>query len=46
MYSKKMVYKTLADVSKAKSQLNYSPKISINEGLNYFFDWYDSYYKK
>ena len=46
VFKKNEVYKTLADVSKAKSQLNYSPKISINEGLNYFFDWYDSYYKK
>ena len=38
------VYKTWADITKAKRLLNYEPKTSINEGLLNFVEWYKSYY--
>lgn len=31
---------SLADISKAKTLLDYEPKIKINEGLKVTFDWY------
>lgn len=33
-----------ADISKAKTLLHYSPKISLKEGLRKFIDWYDQYH--
>ena len=34
------VDKTFADISKAKKILQYNPKVSIDEGLDKFIDWY------
>ena len=34
------VDQTFADISKAKKTLQYSPKVSIDEGLDKFIDWY------
>ncbi len=34
------VDKTYADISKARQILQYSPKVSIDEGLDKFIDWY------
>ena len=31
---------TLADVSKAKNELGWMPKVKIEEGLNKFVDWW------
>lgn len=31
---------SLADIRKAKTQLNYNPKFSLKEGLKITFDWY------
>jgi UDP-glucuronate 4-epimerase len=31
---------TYADISKAKSLLNYQPTISLQEGINQFYNWY------
>jgi UDP-glucuronate 4-epimerase len=39
------VPKTWADIGKAKSQLDFSPKTSIEEGLEKFVFWYKDYYK-
>ena len=36
------VIQTFADVSRAKSRLDYNPKISIEEGIDQFIDWYDA----
>tara|TARA_Y100000590_G_C15637644_1_gene983618 strand:+ start:243 stop:1229 length:987 start_codon:yes stop_codon:yes gene_type:complete len=36
------VQQTFADVSRAKSRLDYMPSISIDEGINRFMDWYES----
>ena len=36
------VYQTYADIEKAKVQLGYSPKISLEHGLNQFVNWYKS----
>ena len=35
---------TFADIEKAKSSFNFSPQISIEEGMKRFYTWY-SYYK-
>ncbi|MFW9871665.1 MAG: NAD-dependent epimerase/dehydratase family protein [Candidatus Thorarchaeota archaeon] len=34
-----------ADISKAKKLLNYDPKISVEEGIERFINWYNYYYK-
>lgn len=34
------VRQTFADITHAKRQLGYSPKVSIDEGLDRFIDWY------
>jgi UDP-glucuronate 4-epimerase len=34
------VFITYADISKAKSLLNYNPKVNINEGIRSFVQWY------
>lgn len=36
---------TYADISKAQELLNYVPKISINEGMSKFIDWYLEFIK-
>ncbi len=36
---------SLADISKAKSLLGYDPKIKIDEGLGYAYDWYFKFVK-
>ncbi len=36
------VQQTFADVSRAKSRLDYMPSISIDEGIDRFVDWYES----
>ena len=38
------VHKTHADISKAKRDFGYSPKITINQGIPLFISWYKSYY--
>jgi UDP-glucuronate 4-epimerase len=35
---------TKADVSEAQAQLGYDPKISVNEGVRRFVEWYRQYY--
>lgn len=37
------VPETYADISKSKEDLNYDPKININEGIKKFVDWYLRY---
>ncbi|MBI4053849.1 MAG: GDP-mannose 4,6-dehydratase [Candidatus Doudnabacteria bacterium] len=37
------VLETFADISKAKAMLNYDPKVSIDEGIKKFVDWYNEY---
>tara|TARA_B100000242_G_scaffold272521_2_gene225492 strand:- start:1154 stop:2095 length:942 start_codon:yes stop_codon:yes gene_type:complete len=34
---------TFADLQKSKKCLNYEPKVSFDEGIINFFNWYDSY---
>ena len=36
------VQQTFADVSRAKSRLNYMPKISIEDGIYRFVNWYET----
>ncbi len=36
------VFQTFADVSRAKSRLNYDPQISIDEGISRFVKWFES----
>ena len=33
---------TFADISKAKRLLNYQPKVSIEEGIQRFVEWYQT----
>ncbi len=35
---------TYADISKAKSLLDYNPKTNISEGLTKFYEWYKDFY--
>ena len=37
------VYKTFSDCSKIKEELNYNPKISIEEGVKNFINWFKTY---
>ena len=39
------VAETFADIDKSKEKLNFLPKISIEEGIKKFLDWYREYYK-
>ncbi len=34
---------TFADLHKSNQYLNYDPKVSFEEGMNNFFNWYDRY---
>ena len=36
---------TYADITKAKEKLGFDPKISIEEGIGKFINWYKEYYK-
>jgi len=36
------VIQTFADVTRAKSRLDYDPQISIDDGIRQFVDWYDT----
>ncbi|RKY76840.1 epimerase, partial [candidate division KSB1 bacterium] len=36
------VWITYADISKAKAQLKYQPKIMFEKGMQNFIDWYKS----
>lgn len=38
------VYKTSANISQAKKDFGYSPKISIKYGIPQFINWYKNYY--
>jgi len=40
------VLKTSADISKAKRLLGFNPKISMEDGLQRFVEWYKSFYKE
>jgi UDP-glucuronate 4-epimerase len=40
------VYETFADIEYSKKAIGYSPKISIDKGLQEFISWYLSYYAK
>ncbi|RMF54900.1 SDR family NAD(P)-dependent oxidoreductase [Candidatus Woesearchaeota archaeon] len=35
---------TYADISKAKSLLGFKPKVSVEEGMRRFIEWYKNYY--
>jgi len=39
------VLSTYADISTSTRDFNYTPSVSINEGLSKFIDWYKIYYK-
>jgi UDP-glucuronate 4-epimerase len=39
------VASTFADISKVKKCINFSPKVSIEDGLKFFVSWYKEYYK-
>lgn len=36
---------TFADISKMRKNFNYNPKVSIEEGMNLFVNWYKNYKK-
>ena len=38
------VEKTESDCSKITSLVNYKPKVSIEDGISNFIDWYKEYY--
>jgi len=38
------VFTTAADISKAQKMLNYSPQVSIPEGIKRLVEWYKNYY--
>jgi UDP-glucuronate 4-epimerase len=40
------VYKTYADITKAKRLLKYRPQVSVDEGVKSFVDWYRKYYEE
>ena len=39
------VKQSYADIDKSKEKLNYTPKISINEGIPKFISWYKNYHE-
>ncbi len=39
------VYNTSADITKAKTLLNYQPQTSVTEGVQLFVDWYRMYHQ-
>jgi UDP-glucuronate 4-epimerase len=38
------VLNTYADIKEISSDLNYTPSMSINEGILHFVNWYKKYY--
>lgn len=38
------VIKTEGDISKAREELGYSPKVTTEEGISKLIEWYDNYY--
>jgi len=34
------VHVTFADISKARKMLGYEPNVSIEDGIEYFVEWY------
>lgn len=38
------VVATVADISKAKKMLGYDPKVTVEEGIEKFIEWYQNYY--
>ena len=40
------VHKTFASTEELEKAVNFKPVVSIQKGLNYFADWYVSFYKK
>jgi UDP-glucuronate 4-epimerase len=39
------VKETSADISKARNELGYEPKVMVKEGVKRFINWYKDYYK-
>lgn len=39
------VYETYADISESERDLNYNPKVSLEEGLGRMVEWYKDYYQ-
>lgn len=39
------VYRTFADISRLQHDFGYSPRVSVEEGIHRFYDWYKSFYK-
>tara|TARA_B100001123_G_scaffold447350_1_gene604590 strand:- start:238 stop:1191 length:954 start_codon:yes stop_codon:yes gene_type:complete len=39
------VHETFADIELTKKELNWEPKVEIDEGLKEFCDWYKNYFK-
>ena len=39
------VKETFAEISESTKDLNFKPKVNINEGIPKFIEWYKSYYK-
>jgi UDP-glucuronate 4-epimerase len=39
------VYQTYADITRARKDLGYDPKVDVKEGVAAFADWYRDYYK-
>ncbi|NGX58204.1 MAG: UDP-N-acetylglucosamine 4-epimerase [Chlamydiae bacterium] len=39
------VVETYADIEHSRAELGFEPKVSIEEGIQKFIDWYKSYYK-
>ncbi len=37
------VVETFANIDKAKKEIGYDPKVSLDEGLSHFVDWYKTY---
>ena len=43
-FQKGDVHSTFADLDRTKAELNWSPKTSLEEGLDEFYSWYKNYY--
>lgn len=39
------VYRTNADTSRLQHDLDYHPKVSVEEGVKHFYDWYRAFYQ-
>ena len=48
LYNKQLgdIEDTLANINKAKKELDYNPKISFSKGIQEFTNWFQLYYKK